>query len=97
MPKLSDKELNEIVLKVASPTFKFFMKRIQNEILYKHKNIEIVMFCSLFIAIKADIDANALRWLQNSLKLQSGKDLNIEEIRSIFNKRLDECLGTLLQ
>lgn len=97
MKELTDEEIKFIIDKVARPTFKYFMKRMNNEVIKKHGNMQLNLFMNLFIVTMTNIDANALRWLENFFKIQSGQPLDFEALRTSFYHRLNEQLGIILQ
>ena len=97
MSELTDEEVRHIINRVAAPTFKFFMKRVNNEIIKQHKDMQLNLFINIFIVTMTNIDANALRWIENFFKMQSGQPLDFEALRTSFFHRLNEQLGIILQ
>jgi nucleosome binding factor SPN SPT16 subunit len=95
----SEDELNELVKLIAEPTFKYMMKRVSNNILDdKHNNkMDIAEFLSVLCAAIASIDANALRWMENFYRIQSGQMIDFEKLRIAHTKNLHDQLKIVLQ
>lgn len=97
--EFTEDEMKEILVKIAEPTFKFLLKRINTKILDDEtvNKMSLSCFLSILCGALALIDANALRWMENFHELQSGKKLDFDKLRMIHTKNLYKQLESILQ
>jgi hypothetical protein len=96
--ELTDAELTEVVKLIGAPTFKYLMKRIQNNILLdkKYSDISINSFISAIVIALSSLDANTLTWVSKFYKLKIGKDIDFDKLTSTLKKNIHEQLGITL-
>lgn len=99
MNQLDEKQLKELVEKLARPTFNYFIKRMQNEILNKEKfeSMDLNDLFNIIVSSQASVDANILRWMQAFNKIKTNTEIDFVMLKQIFFMRINEQLKLLQQ
>lgn len=95
--KLSDREMQDCVQRIAEPSFKFIRKKIERELDYIYKNDsvpDINDIVNIMIMSLANTDTNILMMMRNIFKKITGSDMDfplamklyIDDIMSILHK-----------
>jgi len=97
--ELTEKEMKELVITLAEPTFKFMMRRVSLKILddTNHKTISINEFLTVLCATIATIDANALRWMERFYNIECGEKIDFDKLKMVHTKNLYDQLKIILQ
>ena len=96
--ELTDVEVRGLVKLIAAPTFKYMMRRINNNILLNEyqADMSINSFISVVIITIASLDANILKWIEKFYKLKIGQDIDFDKLKFTLTKNLNEQLGVTL-
>jgi hypothetical protein len=94
---MNDKEAAILVRRIAEPTFKYLMKRIQKEILNHddNKDLPLNMFLNIITAAIAENDANILRYLEVFHKISTNREIDFDALKLGFISRLEDNLKVL--
>lgn len=97
--RLDEKQLKELVEKLAHPTFNYFIKRMQNEIFNKEKfeSMDLNDLFNIIVSSQASVDANILRWMQAFNKIKTNTEIDFMTLKQIFFMRINEQLKLLQQ
>ena len=93
--ELTESEIKDLVKIIGAPTYKYMMKRIQNNILLNDEmaDISINSFIAVLIISLSTVDANALRWIEKFYQTQFGEKINFQKLRYALNNHLNEQLN----
>ncbi len=96
--ELSDDEIKDFIKLIGVPTFRYLMKRINNNILLDKSNsdMSINSFISTLVITMASIDANLLKWIAVFYKEKIGKEIDFEKLQSSLIRNLHEQVGIKL-
>lgn len=93
--EITEEEIKYLVQIVAAPTFKYMMKRINNNILLNsdYADMSLNSFISVLIISIASMDANLLKWIDKFYSVKTGKKIDFEKLKFSLTKNLHEQLG----
>ena len=97
---LSDQDLQEIIKKIAKPSFNYFLKRLQKEVFdKKHSNMPLNYLVTIVVMALSNSNGNIIRWIEEFYKSKTGQNPGTN-IRMHFLKSLQdhfslEVKGTL--
>lgn len=97
--QLDEEKLKKLVEKLARPTFNYFIKRMQNEILNEEKfqSMDLNDLFNVIVSAQASVDANILRWMQAFNKIKTNSEIDFVMLKQIFFMRINEQLKILQQ
>lgn len=83
---MKQSELDELLRSIAEPTFKYFMKRVENNIINNSdcKNMDVQVFMSIIIHAVSMIAANSTRFAENFYNIKTAKLIDEEALKSKF-------------
>ena len=88
---ITDKEVNEIIKRIAKPVYKFVIKKIENELLNGYyKGMSVNCFVTIVANSMANVDGNLLRWLATAFQKMTGKEAPFDNIKKHFYDVLKE-------
>ncbi len=91
--QLTNKEVEELVQKLAAPTFRYMMRRINKMLLNPAlEDYSVNSLITVLIVSLATIDANGLRWIEKYYKMKIGKDIDWNKLKEIHSINLREQL-----
>lgn len=88
--EISDDEMTDLVLRVAKPSFKFLMRKLDKELYYltsKHE-IKMIDFVNLILCSLSNIDSNILLWLRNCYKKRMNKEMDLSVLMHAYMTNL---------
>lgn len=97
MKQMTNEDMANLIHRIAAPTFKYMMKRINNEVLKASdmKDMPLNVFLNVILTSMASVDANSLRWLQGFHKIKTNSEIDFDSLKWGFFGRLEEHLGVL--
>jgi hypothetical protein len=92
LPKnFDDKEVKDLLEKICRPTFKFFLKKIEKEVLLgRYKKVSVDFFMAIFFISMSNIDGNLLRWIHSFYCTETGSKIPFQNIQSYFYQVLND-------
>jgi hypothetical protein len=94
-PQLDDKDLQDLVKRLSKPTFKYFLKLVEKEVMSGYyKSVPMNWFITIFCTAMANIDGNLIRWLAAFYQDKLGEEAPYEGIAQFFYKTLEEHIET---
>jgi hypothetical protein len=95
---LDDKEMVRLLKSIAEPSVKFFIKRMERELLSGYfKTMSVDCFITIFLSSMANIDGNLVRWLsafyEEKTKRPAPFDKITEHFKSILQQHFETKIG----
>lgn len=96
--KLSDKEFNNIIYKIAKPVFKNILKRMNREFIEKeeYKNIDMNELMNVIVGLITNLNTNIVFWAKEFYKMKTNNEINTNKLVVAIIKILNEQLQTVV-